>query len=184
MAGLMLVNPKKRRKSTAKRKTVRRAKRHSTGLARVTKSVGRRRRNPIPKMTGIVSTLKDGAIGAAGAVLTEIVLSKLPLPASVASGNGRVAMSALGSIGVGMMVAKFGKNRDLGKKMAQGGVTVALHSLMRGAVSGIPGVELSGNGLLGMEDGLLGSDMNDLGYYSSAPTYESLNGHYSDDNDF
>lgn len=184
MAGLMLVNPRKRR---TKRKTARKtiAKRRSPRVAS-SKTVTTRkyRRNPIPRMGGVVSTLKDGAVGAAGAVATEIILSKVPLPAALATGNGRVAASALGSIAVGMLVAKFGKNKKLGQTMAQGGVTVALHSLMRGAAGSLPGVSLNGygDGLLG--DGLLGDDFEDLGYYSSAPTFDSGVDGYFDENEF
>lgn len=188
MASLMLVNPRKRR---TKRKTTARkapARRRSNPVAkRASTSVRKYRRNPIPRMGGMVETMKDGAVGAAGAVATEIILSKLPLPTALSSGNGRVAASALGSIGVGMLVARFGRNKKLGKTMAQGGVTVALHSLMRGAASNIPGVGLDGygsGGLLGMDDGLLGADFDDLGYYSAAPTYDtpsSMDGYFDMD---
>lgn len=167
----MLVNPRKRK---AKRRVARKSisKRKPRVASSKTVTTRKYRRNPLPKMGGVMGTLKDGAVGAAGAVATEIILSKLPLPAQLASGNGRIAASALGSIGVGMLVAKFGKNKKLGQTMAQGGVTVALHSLMRGAMSNIPGVNLSGydDGLLGYGDGLLAySDYNDdLGWMSPA----------------
>lgn len=178
MAGLMLVNPRKRR---TKRKTARKtvAKRRSPRVATSrTVTTRKYRRNPIPKMGRVVDTLKDGAVGAGGAVATEIILSKLPLPAQLATGNGRVAASALGSIALGMAISKFGKNRKLGQTMAQGGVTVALHSLMRGAASNIPGV-----GLDGIDAGLLGNDFDDLGYYSAAPAYSDggMDGYYDMD---
>lgn len=181
MAQLMLVNPRKRR---TKRKTTRKAvsRRRRNPVAKLTK---RRtyRRNPLPKMDTVIGTLKDGALGAVGAVASEVVLSKLPLPAALSSGNGRVAASALCSIGIGMLVAKFGKNKALGHTMAKGGVTVALHSVIRGVAGNIPGVGLDGydDGLLGFDDGLLG-----MGYYNAAPTYDPMTdvegmGYYEDE---
>jgi hypothetical protein len=107
--------------------------------------------------------MKEGAIGAAGAVATEVVMSKLPLPANLASGPARTAVSALASVGVGMLVSKFG-NRQLGKSMAQGGVTVAMHSALRGMVA-------APMGLSGYYDGELGYYDEGLGYMSSAPTF-------------
>ena len=181
MSQLMLVNPRKRRtKRKTARKTVAVRRRRSNPVTKLTRRT-KYRRNPIPKMGGVVNTLKDGAIGAVGAVASEIVLSKLPLPAQMATGNGRVAASALVSIGIGMAVAKFGKNKALGHTMAKGGVTVALHSIIRGAASNIPGVGLSGysDGLLGMEDGLLG-----MGYYDAAPTFDAEGMGYYDSGDY
>src|SRR5512138_1663169 len=89
MAKMLLVNPRKRRKA---RKTVSKGKRRISrarkALTSVTRTVKRYRRNPLPKMGGAVDTLKNGAIGAAGAVISEVVLSKLPLPASFSTGTG------------------------------------------------------------------------------------------------
>ena len=162
MAALALIsNPRKRatKRKTAKRKSPARR------LATVkTVSTRRYRRNPSPRVNNAIETIKDGAIGAAGAVATEVILSKLPLPANFQSGPARTAVSALGAVGVGMLVSKFG-DKKMGKTMAQGGVTVAMHSTLRGMVAGPMG--LSGaDDLMGYGDDLMG-----MGYYSPAPVY-------------
>lgn len=165
MAKMLLVNPRKRRKA---RKTVskkRRISRARNALASVTRTVKRYRRNPLPKMGGAVDTLKNGAIGAAGAVISEVVLSKLPLPASFSTGTGMAVAKALVGVGVGMAVSKVMKNKSLGKTMAEGAVTIALHDTIRNAVKGPLGLSGYGDG------GLLGYDSGLLGYYSAANSY-------------
>lgn len=183
MAQLMLVNPRKRRKSKkSARKTgiVRRAK---SLVHRSVKRARKYRRNPIGggSSTGVTGQLKAAAIGAAGALAVDVVMSKLPLPANLQTGMGRTAAQGLVSIGLGMAVAKFGKNKKLGVQIAEGGLTIALHGVMKGALSkSIP--SLAGNeGLLGYDDlsgyddGLLGyddmlSEFSDAGYVGVAPT--------------
>lgn len=166
MAKMLLVNPRKRRKA---RKTVSKGKRRISrarkALSSVTRTVKRYRRNPLPKMGGAVDTLKNGAIGAAGAVISEVVLSKLPLPASFSSGTGMAVAKALVGVGVGMAVSKVLKNKSLGKTMAEGAVTIALHDTIRNAVKGPLGLSGYGDG------GLLGYDSGLLGYYSAANSY-------------
>lgn len=172
MASLMMVtNPRKRRKAAPKRK-------RRTSLASVrTVSTRKYRRNPSPRLGSTMDTIKEGAIGAAGAVASEVLLSKLPLPANLQTGPAKTAVSALGAVGVGMLVGKFA-NKKLGKTMAQGGVTVALHSVIRGAVAGPMG--LAGYYDDGM--GYYGDDDFSMGYNSSAPTFEDFD--EFDDSDF
>lgn len=169
MAKMLLVNPRKHRKA---RKTVskgrRRVSRARKALASVTRTVKRYRRNPLPKMGGAMDTLKNGAIGAAGAVVSEAVLSKLPLPAALTTGTGMAVAKALVGVGVGMVVSKVMKNRSLGKTMAEGTVTIALHDTIRNAVKGPLGLSGYGNGLLGYADEGL------LGYYSAAPVFDNV----------
>lgn len=184
MASLMMVNPRKRR---AKKRVARR-KSPARRLATVkTVSTRKYRRNPSPRVGSAVSTIKSGAIGAAGAVATEVILSKLPLPAALSSGNGKIAASALVSVGLGMMVAKYGKNKSLGMDMAQGGVTVALHSTLRGMVAGPMGLAGSEE-LMGYDAGLMGGfydDFNDgMGYTSNSATYEMGAIFDEDENEF
>lgn len=166
MAKMLLVNPRKRRtarKAPAKRRTTRSRK----ALTSVTRTVKRYRRNPIRRMGSTMDTLKNGAIGAAGAVVSEAVLSKLPLPASLTTGTGMAVAKALVGVGVGMVVTKVMKNKAMGKAMAEGAVTIALHDTIRNAVKGPLG-------LSGYDSGLLGYDSGLLGYYSAAPVYDSV----------
>ena len=172
----LLVNPRKRRSS--KRKTARKTHRKSPSrsLATVTtRKVARYRRNPSVR-GNIMTTVKDGAIGAAGAIAAELLLSKLPLPAQFKSGPMQTVASALASVAVGMAVSKFGKKAALGKAMAQGGVTVALHQTMRGMVAAPLGIS-SGVGYY--------DDYNDtdLGWTESVETWpsgEELDGYYEE----
>lgn len=167
MAKMLLVNPRKRRttrKSVAKAPATRRRRSRSRSLTTVRAT---RRRNPIRRMGNTMDTLKNGAIGATGAVVTEAILSKLPLPASLSTGTGMAVSKALVGVGVGMVVSKVMKNRAMGKAMAEGAVTIALHDTIRNAVKGPLG-------LSGYDSGLLGYDSGLLGYYSAAPVYDSV----------
>lgn len=174
MSQLMLVNPRKRRKSKAvavKRKTPAR-RRVSSAVSTVKKTISRYRRNPSPRAGNIVETVKNGAIGAGGAIAAEILLSKLPVPAEFKSGNMAIVASALASVGVGVLVAKVTKKPHIGKLMAQGGVTVAMHGAMRSMVKGPMG--LSGlNGYYEFEPSMAGYyEDNGMGYVEPTPVYE------------
>jgi hypothetical protein len=95
---------------------------------------------------------------------------------------GRTAAQGLVSIGLGMAVAKFGKNKRLGVQLAEGGLTIALHGVMKGALAkqmpALAGYDdglLGNDGVLGYDDGLLGyddmlSEFNNSGYVGVAPT--------------
>lgn len=169
----LLVNPRKRR--TTKRKTARKTPtRRRSSLATVTtRKVARYRRNPSVR-GNIMTTVKDGAIGAAGAVASEFLLSKLPLPAQFQSGPMQTVASALASVAVGMAVAKFGKKAALGKAMAQGGVTVALHQTMRGMVAGPLGIS-SGVGFY--------EDFDNMGYMENTEVFEDSDLDFYQDQD-
>jgi len=183
MAQLLLTNPAKRRSRKRPGKSVAKARRR-TSIARrargaVATRVKRYRRNPSPRVGNLIETFKEGAIGAVGAVATEIVLSKLPIPENLKSGPMGIAVKAAGSIAIGMIVAKVGKNKKLGSTLAQGGVTVALHDTIRNAVKGPMG-------LSGMYDaGLLGNDFDDLEYWSPSQSFAPTQpmGYWNMDND-
>ena len=170
MSQLMLVNPRKRRKSktVAKRKTPAR-RRVSSAVSTVKKTISRYRRNPSVRAGNIVETVKNGAIGAGGAIAAEILLSKLPVPTEFKSGNMAIVASAIASVGVGMIVAKVTKKPHIGKLMAQGGVTVAMHGAMRAMVSGPMGL----SGYYEFEPSMAGYyEDNGMGYVEPTPVYE------------
>lgn len=178
MAQMLLVNPAKRRtKRKARSKTPSIRRRARAKVASVKTTVRKYRRNPSPRgLNGAMDTMKDGAIGAAGAVATEVLLSKIPLPPNLMSGNAKTAVSALASVGVGMLVSKYG-NRAMGKKMAQGGVTVALHTIMRSAVAGPAGLPVMNSAVAGTDDFVgyfdegVGYFDEGVGFVDSAPTF-------------
>jgi hypothetical protein len=163
----LLVNPRKRRakRTTAKRRTslAKRARRLLPAIVKRT-SISKYRRNPSPRNAAVMATVKEGAIGAAGAIAAEILLSKLPVPANFKTGTMQPVASALAAVGVGMLVSKYGKKPALGKAMAQGGVTVALHQTMRGFVAGPLGLTKT--------VGYYGEDFNDMGYTEPTEVYD------------
>lgn len=183
MASLMLVNPRKRR---AKRKTARKAPSIARRVKTVYKKATRKyRRNPIggSGKTNMVNQIKNAAIGAGGAVAVDILLAKLPIPANMKTGTMRAATQGMLSVGLGMAVAKFGKNKALGVALAEGGLTVALHGVLKSTVNNaMPTLQLAGDdeSLLGYEDlsgDLLGyEDYSDtgVGWYSAAPVSEGF----------
>jgi len=181
MAQLMLVNPRKRR--ATKRKTSRTiARRKSPARSRVatvTKTVRRYRRNPIGG-GNVMGQIQSAAVGAAGALAVDVAMAKLPIPvAMTANPTMRAATQGIVSVGLGMLVAKFGKKRALGKQLAEGGLVVALHGMGKGLIG--PSVGLSGfdSGLLGYQDsGLLG-----VGAYENLSAYEDVSDVIDDSDD-
>lgn len=172
MAELMLVNPKKRtRRKSRRRMGFSRVKRRSPSRSIATRKVRRYRRNPIKKSM-IMDTVKTGAIGAAGALATDVAFAKLPLPANLKSGTMGAVTKGLVGVGLGMAVAKFGKQRALGRDLANGAVTVALYNAGKSAI----GPSL---GLSGMDDGLLGYDESLLGYFDDEDMVDDGMGYYS-----
>lgn len=162
MAELLLVNPRKRkkaRKSPARKSVARRVV--SAGRGSVAKVSRRYKRNPIASRgaaNNAMEQFKAGAIGAAGALAVDVAMQKLPIPANLKTGAAAPIVKGLVGIGIGMLVAKVGKNRDLGKKLAQGAVTVSLYAAGKEMLKGPLG-------LSGEYDSELGSDFDDLGYY-------------------
>jgi len=167
MAVLMLVNPRKRRKT--KRKSSARSKSGTVVRYRTrkTKKRIRRRRNPIGMrgvQASVMNAVKNGAIGSVGAIAGTVVGNLLPLPETLKAGNMGLVIDALIGIGTGMLVGNF-TNKKIGESMAQGAVTVALHGTMKNIISqAIPALNLAGfdDGLLGdYDDGLLAYDYDD-----------------------
>ncbi len=178
MAQMLLVNPRKRRKASAAKKPA--AKRRSiasrarSSVAKVSKRIKHYRRNPISKAS-VISQFKEGAIGAAGALAVDVAMAKLPIPAEYKTGQFAPLVKGFVGIGIGMAVAKFGKNKKLGEQLAAGAVTVSLYNAGRQLLAPTLGLAGYGDGgLLGYDDqGLLGWDMqNDLGWQNSAQSFE------------
>lgn len=164
MASLMLVNPRKRRstKSKSKSKITKRKRSPGRALASVKTTVRRYRRNPIAGR-GIVSKIGDGAIGAGGALVADLLMAKLPIPEQFTSSPlmSSVTKGVLG-IGAGMAVSKFARNKKLGEQLAAGAVTIAMYNAGRGMIGPSLGLSSVDDGLLGWDDGLLGyEDFND-----------------------
>lgn len=137
MSKLMIVNPSKRKK------------RRKSPAAKKAKGIRRRRR--VKAIGGVAGTaFKNGAIGSAGAIAGTIAGNFLPLPENLKTGPVGSVVDAVIGIGTGMLVSKFG-NKNVGLKMAEGAVTVALHGTMKNIVSkAAPQLNLSGYDDYGM----------------------------------
>jgi hypothetical protein len=132
----------------------------ATKRARRRVGVGRR-----AMMTGAMETVKNGVLGAVGAVAVEAVLSKLPIPDQLSDGYGRIAVEVAAGIGLGMAVSKFMKKPRIGAAIAQGAATIATYKTVRDAVKTPLGLDVAGwEGESLMSDGL-------LGFYSPGPNY-------------
>ena len=129
----LLANPRKRRKTPARRKRV-------SSLTTVSKRVRRYRRNPI-RMGGAMESVKNGAVGAVGALAVDFALQKIPLPLAMTTGPMLPAAKAAVGIGIGMLVSKLGKNKKLGTQLADGAVTVSLYEFGKQAIG--PSIGLS-----------------------------------------
>jgi hypothetical protein len=176
MASLMLVNPRKRR---AKKRTTSKKRAPARRLATSkTVTTRRYRRNPIRTANSMVETVKLGAVGAGGALAVDVAFSKLPMiPENLKTGAvGSVTKGFLG-IGIGMLVAKVGKNRKLGKQIADGAVIVSMYEAAKRAIGpqlGLADGELLGDDSLLYYDDTMSyyDDSSDMGWQDAAPVYD------------
>lgn len=181
MAELLLVNPRKRRarKAPAKRRAKTSIARRATSAVskRISSIRKKYRRNPSPRANDVLGQFKDGAIGALGALAVDVAMQKLPIPANLKTGQAAPIVKGLVGIGVGMLVAKLGKNKALGKQLAGGAVTVSLYTAGRQLLAPTLGLAGFNDGsLYGYNDGLLGIDDGLLGAYEgSLNAYEQMN---------
>lgn len=135
MAELMLVNPRKRRrKTTAKRRTVKRktparsrtVARRRASPARVT----RRRRNPIRRRGIVQEHLQPALTAASGALFLDMAWGFLPIPANLQMGPLRYLAKGAGALALGM-VAENVVAKSTAKQMTTGAMTVILHDALR-----------------------------------------------------
>lgn len=147
MAKLLLGNPRKRRTSKKRRTASSKRRSSSKGLSvvRTTKTVSRRRNPAKRQRLGLTAQITNAAIGAGGALVVDIAMAKLPfIPENLKTGPIAAATKGAVAMGIGMLVGKFGKNKSLGVKLAEGGMTVALHDAAKSMIG--PSVGLSGMG--------------------------------------
>lgn len=139
---LVIGNPRKRkshrRRAKSKRRHVARRRRRSTSRRR-SRTYVRARRNPVSALTsGVVPTIKDGALGAVGGLANDLLygvaaskLSFLP-----AAGLGRHAAK----IATAIVIGKVGNMvmRGKGGALARGAATVAIHAALKEQVQTLP----------------------------------------------
>ena len=192
MSTLMLVNPRKRRKAKRKTTVAKRnpSRRRKVGAVAHRKHRRTYRRNPIGG-SSLTEQIKGSAIGALGAVGVDLLMSKLPIPASMKTGAMLHLTQGAVSLGLGMAVSKLGRNKKLGMQLAEGGLTIALYAATKSMIGpklGLAGFESLGDDLLGYEmlgDDLLGMDddftMGGVGWYDSAAVSAGMDGDFSDE---
>ena len=177
MAGLMIVNPsrRKRRKAPAKSRarkatTVTVKRRRKSALrsnpvpgfhkARRRKSASRRvRRNPIGgRAEGFLKPLMNAVPGAVGAIGVNLILSKLPLPDVLTTGAVKHVARVGIILGLGMLANKVSRSPMIGQAV-QGALTVSVYESIKELMSNA-GFQLNG----------IGTD--EMGYYSPATTVD------------
>lgn len=138
--------PTRRRKRRSKSTRIQRAR---GGLRRRAKRTG---------LGGILNAeIMPALTGAAGALTVDVLMGYIPFPASVNTPSMRPLLKGAVAVGLGMVAARMGK-AALGRDLAVGALTVALHDSGRGIVQQIlPGANL------GEYTG------GSLGYYNPAP---------------
>jgi hypothetical protein len=166
----VMANPRRRR---AKRTTARKANPSRVRyVTRARKSNPRRRRNPLREATGKpLSLLTPALVGALGATAVNTLLSYITpsLPATLTSTPNMMYLTQLAAgLGLAFVAPHAGSKRNMIMQMAEGSLTVTLHSAIVG-LSGGMGMTLSGRGR-----------MNGMGVYMpgkmAVPTANGLNG--------
>lgn len=139
------IRRRRRRRAVAKT-TRRRAYRRNPirAVRRARRAIGSRiGGRGFPKISGLIMP----AVGiGAGAVLAELGMGYLPIPANFKTGPMRHATKGVVSLALGLVVSKF-VNKKAGELMALGGLTIAAHDLMKEAVlRALPSAKFGGLG--------------------------------------
>lgn len=174
MAKMILVNPRARRKTTAKRrrrnpapavKVVTVKARRRNPIAAVRRRVTRRR-NPINigfAGVNLMTSIKGALVGAGGAIAVDAAWGQVQpyLPAALQRTPGQVgageAVKAAATVLAGQLLKKA--TRGLSQKMAEGALTVQAAEILRGFVPAsvtmgglayaVPGRVVNGNARVG-----------------------------------
>lgn len=142
-----MTNPKRRRR-TAKKRTARRATNPAPRVyARKRRSNPRRRRNPIGTEKPM-QLLTPALVGAVGATAVNTMMSYIApsLPTSFTTGNMAYVTNIAAALGLAMLAPHAGSKKAMILQMAEGSLTVSLHSAIVG-LSGGMGMTLSGMGM-------------------------------------
>lgn len=199
MAGesfIALVNPSKRRrkkrggtKRRARRSSARRSNpsralaRRSSG--RVARRSYRRRRNPLSLgsfrglRSGVMGSVMDAGVGAAGAILNDAAFTYIPTPAFLKTGIPGLITKAAGAFAVGFL-AKYAVGAARAAKLTEGALTVLAYATLKPMVQTVmplAGAEIEGLGFyspgLIMQDTL--NPMSDLNVGTPLQAYLSGN---------
>jgi hypothetical protein len=149
MAEMLLINPRRRRASSTKKRRVTRARRRNpvttvmaptsrrrrNPVAAMKKRVMRRRRNPIGMTTGMMKMIQDAFVGGAGSIAVDLVQGQVNkfLPATLQTRPGTVGIGdgvkAVLTVVLGRALSR--PTRGLSTKMAMGALTVQSAGIMK-----------------------------------------------------
>lgn len=152
----VMANPRKRRrtKRTARRTVARARNPAPRAYARKRRTVSRRRRNPIGTEKPM-QLITPAIIGAVGATVVNTLMAQIApmLPASLTgSQNAQYLVNAAAALGLAMLAPHAGSKKQMVLQMAEGSLTVTLHSAIVSNTGGL-GMTLSGyrkGGRMGM----------------------------------
>jgi len=192
MAELMLVNPRKRRKTTAKRrKTTARRKtnpRRKVAAAPKRNPIRRRRAAPVarrkarrsrrrnPSARSILNTTLIPALTAgAGAIGFNALWNFVPLPEQLKTGMVQHVAKAAGAIGLGMVAGNV-VGRKRATELVAGALTVIAYNALKDAVSQVAPTVNLGYYSAGQPAGVLAYEGASLGEYVGGPMGEYVGG--------
>lgn len=156
--------PKRRRRAPAaasaaprRRRAAPRRRAHRISSQRAASHAGRvlryRRPNPID---GLVDNLTTSAVGVGGALLLDVALGLVPLPAALTTGMMGPVVKVAGAVGLGMLGSKL-LGRKRGNELAVGALTVNLYQIVRPLLAGkVPGLSGYVDGYELLPDGTVG----------------------------
>lgn len=167
---LLLINPKKRRKgrkssrrhknphrrhrrSARRHNPVRHHRRHRNPVHAVRRA-RRRRRNPLNfggVGRGFMGQATNALMGAGGAIVNDVLINYVPLPAMLKTGPLSILTKLAGAFGVGYL-ASFAVGKARGALMTEGALTVLAYQIVKPMVATVLP--------------LAGTDIEGLGYYS------------------
>ena len=119
-----------------RRRTTRRRRRRNpyTGVTRARRRTAQRRSNPRVRLPTFNRIIQDqvipAAVGGTGAVLNDIVVNMLPLPAQFKTGWMRHISKAVGAIAIGYLGAMFLAKRTA-DQLGAGAMTVVGYNVVR-----------------------------------------------------
>lgn len=145
----MMVNPRKRKRKTVKRKsparkTVARARpaKRRVAVKRRKSPTVRRRRNPIVSKGIVDRQLTPALTAASGALMLDMIWGFAPIPETVKAGPLRYLAKGVGALALGM-IANNVVNRKIAEQLSTGALTVIMHGAMRDvAQRTMPNVQL------------------------------------------
>ena len=178
MAEMLIMNPKRRKRKTAKKQVKRRRSpvKRASSVTRRKSTTRRYRKNPIRRKSGIGNivgtTLIPSAIAAGGAIGLDVIMGYLPVPESLKTGPMRHLVKGAGAIGMGMLAGMFLKPKTA-ELITTGALTVVMHNA---------GKEMMQNFAPNVKLGSVEDDYEELSYVSPGmPVGEYLSEYVDDD---